>query len=291
MKISRSSNTKAATSRATHTPPIRVRGTLAGALGWVDSPPGLVAGGSGAGGSGVFCVAVIKAATFRTDVWGRSGAGWHCTNACACDAGSALPCRRRGPGLLCRRFIRGKRPVRRSNPCRREIGVDRRAGQRDGRDGPARTGAWSYARRWLRRPPDTRRMRRKRTTAPAMAVIQVLRLKNVLRVCTWNTALAMNPPSSAPAMPTTVARRKPVLRPVRCSAMNPATAPSTIQAMMPMGFSLLIGVTPELSDHVHDQLPSLRGQPRRLVEEAVERVLSRRAASSRRVSLPALLAG
>src|SRR6266542_1029731 len=263
MKISRSSNTKAATSRATHTPPIRVRGTLAGALGWVDSPPGLVAGGSGAGGSGVFCVAVIKAATFRTDVWGRSGAGWHCTNACACDAGSALPCRRRGPGLLCRRFIRGQRPVRRSNPCRREIGVDRRAGQRDGRDGPARTGAGSYARRWLRRPPDTSRMRRKRTTAPAMAVIQVLRLKNVLRVCTWNTALAM----------------------------NPATAPSTIQAMMPMGFSLLIGVTPELSDHVHDQLPSLRGQPRRLVEEAVERVLSRRAASSRRVSLPALLAG
>src|SRR5256885_10350462 len=67
MKINRSRNTKAATPRAPHAPPIRLRGTFAWAPvprspGWPEPPPGLVVAVSGPGRSGRFCVAVITTA-------------------------------------------------------------------------------------------------------------------------------------------------------------------------------------------------------------------------------------
>ena len=78
-----------------------------------------------------------------------------------------------------------------------------------------------------------------------IAVIQVLRLKNVSSVCIPNSVLARNPPSRAPAIPMTVAGISPVFLPVRCSAMRPATAPSTIQAITPMMLSSLVGRCPD----------------------------------------------
>src|SRR6266516_4677528 len=51
---------------------------------------------------------------------------------------------------------------------------------------------------------------------------------------TWNMVLATQPPSSAPTIPATVAMTRLVRSPVSFSAMMPATAPSTIQARMPM---------------------------------------------------------
>ena len=76
-------------------------------------------------------------------------------------------------------------------------------------------------------------------TAPMIAVTHVLRSKNVSTVCTPNSCRARNPPSRAPAIPMAVASRKPVRFPVRCSAMKPTMAPSTIQAktLMMLPFS------------------------------------------------------
>src|SRR6266540_4674283 len=73
MKINRRRNTKAATTRATHTPPIRLRGTFPQGpgprpSGQPEPPPGLVCVASGPGGSGRFCVAAITtAASHRLD--------------------------------------------------------------------------------------------------------------------------------------------------------------------------------------------------------------------------------
>lgn len=74
------------------------------------------------------------------------------------------------------------------------------------------------------RPPRPRTAPNSRnsTTAPMIAVIQVLRLKNVSSVCTPNSSLARNPPSRAPTIPITVASSRPAFFPVRFSAMRPA---------------------------------------------------------------------
>lgn len=87
-------------------------------------------------------------------------------------------------------------------------------------------------------------------TAPTMAVIQVLRLKKVLRVRTSNSTLARNPPSSAPDDTDDDGHDQAGLASGGCSAMNPATAPRTIQAMMLMGSPLPIRVTPGVERHV-----------------------------------------
>src|SRR3984957_14963532 len=72
--------------------------------------------------------------------------------------------------------------------------------------------------------------------APAMAVSQVDRLKNPCRVTTWNSLVASQPPSSAPAMPITQVMIRPcdLLPGISILASRPAPRPRTIHAMMPI---------------------------------------------------------
>src|SRR4249919_2534690 len=72
--------------------------------------------------------------------------------------------------------------------------------------------------------------------APAMAVSQVDRLKNPCKVTTWNSFVASQPPSSAPAMPITHVMTRPcdLLPGMSMLASKPAPRPRTIHAMMPI---------------------------------------------------------
>src|SRR5450756_790864 len=70
--------------------------------------------------------------------------------------------------------------------------------------------------------------------APTMAVIQVDRLKNPCRVCTWNRRVAAHPPPSAPMMPIRQVTMRPsaLLPGTTRLASRPDPRPRTIQAMM-----------------------------------------------------------
>src|SRR5580700_1783823 len=76
--------------------------------------------------------------------------------------------------------------------------------------------------------------------APAMAVSQVDTLKNPCTLWMWNSLVASQPPSSAPAMPIRQVRMRPCcLRPgISMLAIRPAARPKTIHAMMLMTDSL-----------------------------------------------------
>src|SRR5689334_19682982 len=69
-----------------------------------------------------------------------------------------------------------------------------------------------------------------------MAVSQVEMLKNPCRVTTWNSLVASQPPSSAPATPSTQVRIRPcdLLPGISILASRPAPRPRTIHAMMPI---------------------------------------------------------
>src|ERR1700722_1803923 len=75
-----------------------------------------------------------------------------------------------------------------------------------------------------------------RTAAPTIAVIQVERLKNPCRLWMWNSLVATQPPSSAPAMPIRQVRIRPwdLLPGISRLASKPATRPRIIQAIMPI---------------------------------------------------------
>src|ERR1700730_11030075 len=72
--------------------------------------------------------------------------------------------------------------------------------------------------------------------APAMAVSQVERLKNPCRVTTWNSLVASQPPSSAPAMPITQVMTRPcdLLPGISILASRPAPRQRAIHAMIPI---------------------------------------------------------
>src|SRR5438105_3732595 len=68
-----------------------------------------------------------------------------------------------------------------------------------------------------------------------MAVSQVEMLKNPCRVTTWNSFVASQPPSSAPAMPITHVIMRPcdLLPGISILASRPASRPRMIHAMIP----------------------------------------------------------
>src|SRR3984957_1900971 len=80
-----------------------------------------------------------------------------------------------------------------------------------------------------------------RTAAPAMAVSQVETLKNPCRLWMWNSLVAAQPPSSAPATPIRQERMRPcdLLPGISILASRPAPRPRTIHAMMPITDSLV----------------------------------------------------
>src|SRR5579883_1856544 len=117
--------------------------------------------------------------------------------------------------------------------CGGQIGPQAGSRRLAGRIGPLSVTATRSHHRWAPRRPLRLRTSSISRSAPTMAVIQVLALKNVLSVWTWKSFSAMTPPRTAPTIPTTDATRMPVRSPVKDPAMLPAMAPNTIQAMMP----------------------------------------------------------
>src|SRR5579859_5806319 len=74
-----------------------------------------------------------------------------------------------------------------------------------------------------------------------MAVSQVEALKNPCRLWMWNSLVAAQPPSSAPATPIRQVRMRPcdLLPGISILASRPAPRPRTIHAMMPITDSLV----------------------------------------------------
>src|SRR5579871_967155 len=85
-----------------------------------------------------------------------------------------------------------------------------------------------------------------------MAVSQVDRLKNPCRVWMWNSLVASQPPSSAPAMPIRHVMMRPcdLLPGISILASRPAPRPRTIHAMIPItgllhSDELMAGLVPD----------------------------------------------